>query len=256
MAACLDFAAGAVAGDPAVPPPPQRPFVRELDSEPRPLRIGLLNRLPQSVEGALEPACKKAAEDTGRLLESLGHHVEPAYPTGFDDPVMTAVYVRLTGARTLNRLLSYERRIGERAKADEVESGNASIMELARSLSAADYLQDLDQLNTFNRQFAGWWSSGFDLLLSPSTAELSPKLGTLGLDPSRRAEMFRWSGYTRPFNFSGQPAISLPLYWSEEGLPIGIQLGAAYGREDLLLSVAAQLEKAHLWNMRLPSNHA
>ena len=256
MAACLDFAAGAVAGDPAVPPPPQRPFVRELDSKPRPLRIGLLNRLPQSVEGALDPACKKAAEDAGRLLESLGHHVELAHPSGFDDPVMTTVYVRLTGARTLNRLLAYERRIGERAKADEVEPGNASIIELARSLSAADYLQDLDQLNTFNRQFAGWWSSGFDLLLSPSTAELPPKLGTLGLDPPRRADMYRWSGYSRPFNFSGQPAISLPLYWSEEGLPIGIQLGAAYGRDDLLLSVAAQLEKAQPWHMRVPTNHA
>jgi amidase len=256
MAACLDFAAGAAPGDPTVPPPPQRPFVQELDSKPPSLRIGLLSRLPKSVEGLLDPACKKAADDAGRLLESLGHHVEPAEPSGVDDPKITAVYLRLLGSRALNRLLGYERRIGERARADEVETGNASIMELARAMSAVDYLQDLEQVNTFTRQFAGWWSSGFDLLLSPSTAVLPPKLGTLGIDPQRRADMLSWSVYARPFNFSGLPAITLPLFWSEGGLPIGVQLGAAYGREDLLISVAAQLENAQPWHMKLPSSHA
>jgi amidase len=123
-------------------------------------------------------------------------------------------------------------------------------------MSAVDYLQDLEQVNTFSRQFAGWWSTGFDLLLSPSTALPPPKLGALGSDPRRRPEMLRWSVFARFFNFTGQPAINLPLYWSEEGLPIGIQLGAAYGREDLLISVAAQLEKAHPWHMRLPAARA
>jgi len=255
-AACLDFAAGAAPGDPTVPSPPQRPFIRELDSKPPSLRVGLLNQLPRSVEGSLDPACKRAAEDAGRLLESLGHHVEPAKPSGIDDPTITAVYLRLLGSRALNRLQGFERRIGERAKADEVEAGNTSIMELARAMSAVDYLQDLEQVNAFSRQFAGWWSSGFDLLLSPSTAVLPPKLGTLGIDPQRRADMLTWSVYARPFNFSGLPAITLPLFWSEEGLPIGVQLGAAYGREDLLINVAAQLEKAQPWLMKLPSTHA
>jgi len=255
-AACLDFAAGPAAGDPATPPPPLRPFTRELDSKPRPLRIGLLNRLPKSVEGQLDPACMKAAEDAGRLLESLGHHVELSQPPGIDDHEMIAVYLRLLGSRTLNRLQAYERRIGRRAGADEVEPGTASIMELGRSMSAVDYLQNLEQVNIFSRQFAGWWSDGFDLLLSPSTALLPPKLGTLGTDPQHRADMLHWSAFARFFNFSGQPAITLPLFWSDEGLPIGIQLGAAYGREDLLISVAAQLEKAHPWRMRVPPEHA
>lgn len=167
---------------------------------------------------------------------------------------MTATYLRLLGSRTLNRLQVYERRIGRRAATDEVEAGTVSIMDLARSMSAVDYLQDLEQVNTFTRQFAAWWTNGFDLLLSPSTAMLPPKLGTLGTDPQHRADMLRWSAFARFFNFSGQPAISLPLFWSEEGLPIGIQLGAAYGREDLLISVAAQLEKAHPWRKRVPAD--
>jgi amidase len=194
-------------------------------------------------------------EDAGRLLQSIGHHVELSQPPGIDEQEMTAIYLRLLGSRTLNRLQAYERRIGQRAAADEVEPGTASIMELARSMSAEGYLQDLEQVNTFSRQFAGWWSTGFDLLLSPSTALLPPKLGTLGTDPGHRAHMLRWSAFARFFNFTGQPAITLPLFWSEDGLPIGIQLGAAYGREDLLISVAAQLEKAHPWHMRLPSDH-
>jgi amidase len=252
LAACLDFAAGPAAGDPVTPPPPPRPFTRELTSKPQPLLIGLLNRLPKSVDGQIDPACKKAAEDAGRVLESLGHHVELSQPQGIDDPEMIAVYMRMLGSRTMNRLRAYERRVGRPAATDEVEPGTASIMELARSMSAVDYLQDLEQINVFSRQFAGWWSSGFDLLLSPSTASAAPKLGTIGTDPQRRADMLRFSAFSRFFNFSGQPAITLPLYWSQEGLPIGVQLGAAYGREDLLISVAAQLENAHPWRMRVP----
>lgn len=107
-----------------------------------------------------------------------------------------------------------------------------------------DYLQDLEHVNPFSRQFAGWWTSGFDLLLSPSTAMLQPKLGVLGTDPRCRPDMLRRSSFARCFNFIGQPPITIPLFWSEDGLPIGIQLGAAYGREDMLISVAGQLERA------------
>ncbi len=115
VAACLDFAAGPAPGDPVAAPPPSRLYVRELDVNPRPLRIGLLDRLPKSIEGQLDPACRKAAQDAGRLLESLGHHVELSQPQGIDDQQMTAVYLRLVGSRTLNRLQAYERRLGQRA---------------------------------------------------------------------------------------------------------------------------------------------
>jgi amidase len=94
------------------------------------------------------------------------------------------------------------------------------------------------------------------MCLSRKRVSVPPKLGTLGIDLQRRADMLSWSVYARPFNFSGLPAITLPLFWSEKGFPIGVQLGAAYGREDLLISVAAQLEKAQPWHVKLPSTHA
>ena len=107
---------------------------------------------------------------------------------------------------------------------------------------------------------AGWWASGFDLLLTPTLPQPPPPLGTF--TPSRedpvaagmRAAQF--AGFTSPFNMTGQPAISLPLEWNDEGLPIGIQLAAAYGREDLLIRVAAQLEQARPWAERRPPIHA
>ena len=101
-----------------------------------------------------------------------------------------------------------------------------------------------------------WWADGWDLLLTPTLAEPPPLLSEfepVAGDPSapmRRAG--RFVPFTPPFNMSGQPAISLPLHWNADGLPIGVQLVAAYGREDVLIRVAAQLEAAHPWADRHP----
>ena len=104
---------------------------------------------------------------------------------------------------------------------------------------------------------AGWWEAGHDLLLTPTMAEPPPSSGVL--DDTRPTT--RWTPSTAPcpsgaftalFNATGQPAISLPLYWTDDGLPVGVQLVAAYGREDLLLRVAAQLERAQPWADRTP----
>jgi amidase len=221
MAACLDFAAGPAAGDPVTPPPPLRPFSQELDSKPRSLRIGLLNRLPKSVEGEIDPPCKKAAEDAGRLLESLGHHVELSQPPSIDDHEMTAIYLRLLGSRTLNRLQAYERRIGRRAGADEVEPGTASIMELARSMSAVDYLQDLEQVNIFSRQFVGWWSDGFDLLLSLHPRQCF-RLSSALLGPIRSIAQTCYAGAPSPvFSTSLASRQSrFPYFGARRGFPL------------------------------------
>ena len=107
---------------------------------------------------------------------------------------------------------------------------------------------------------AGWWTEGHDLLLTPTIAEPPPPLGTFDSPPDnplhglfRAAELVP---FTPPFNVTGQPAISLPLHWNDDGLPIGVQLVAPFGREDLLLRVAAQLEAAQPWADRRPPVHA
>src|SRR5437870_235739 len=143
---------------------------------------------------------------------------------------------------------------------DDLDPLNRALSELGRACTAPQYLATVDWLHAYSRRMAGWWASGFDLLLTPTLPQPPPPLGTF--TPTRedpvaagiRAAQF--AGFTSPFNMTGQPAISLPLEWNDEGLPIGIQPAAAYGREDLLIRVAAQLEQARPWAGRRPPIHA
>jgi amidase len=93
-----------------------------------------------------------------------------------------------------------------------------------------------------------WWSAGFDLLVTPTMQQPPPAIGAA--PPARQAEVFGL--FTMPFSVTGQPAVSLPLHWSRDGLPIGVQVVADYGREDVLIRIASQLESARPWAERRP----
>ena len=110
-------------------------------------------------------------------------------------------------------------------------------------------------MQAFTFAMAAWWTSGFDLLVTPTTGMVTPKLGSLSLAGGKVDDIVRWTPFTSYFNLTGQPAITLPLHWSAEGLPVGVQFAAAYGREDLLIRIAAQLEKASPWAGRIPAVH-
>ena len=131
---------------------------------------------------------------------------------------------------------------------------------MGRGHTAVEYVRAVECLQANARRMAEWWTAGFDLLLTPTLAEPPPTLGQFSAVPSDPMRGFVRSAdfvaFTLPFNTSGQPAISLPLGWSAGGLPIGVQLVAAYGREDVLLRVAAQLEAARPWARRRPPVHA
>ncbi len=128
--------------------------------------------------------------------------------------------------------------------------------ERGQGLSAAQYLAAIQWLQVWSRRVAQWWTDGFDLLLTPTIAEPPPPLGTLIAmreDPARGwARLMDLMQFTPAYNVSGQPAVSLPLYWNASGLPIGVQLVAPFGREDLLIQIASQLEQARPWTHRKP----
>ena len=107
--------------------------------------------------------------------------------------------------------------------------------ENGRNLAATAYLDNLDALPRYTRQLCQWWADGNDVLVTPTMAEVPPRIGELKGAPVER--IVRLVPYTSPFNVSGQPGIALPLYWNDEGLPLGVQLIAANGREDLLVRV-------------------
>jgi amidase len=254
-AAILDCVHGPAPGDPYVAPPPERAYIEELEAKPGRLRIGLLTAAP-SEQFEVHPDCVAAAEDAGSLLESLGHGVEATHPEAFDDPDYIERFTERWTAGIAWNLDYWSRRTGKDVGPDGVEPSTWALAEAGRSLTGAQYLSALEYQQVNARDAARWWEDGFDLLLAPTMGEPPTPLGVFAPEPDNPASpivrAIPPAGFTAFWNSTGQPAISVPLHWSEEGLPIGIQLVAAYGREDLLIRTAAQLEEARPWADRTP----
>src|SRR5437762_1824814 len=258
-AALLDAVAGPMPGDPYFAPPPARPFAAEVGRDPGRLRIGVLARVPGDAFG-LHPDCAAAARDTARLLESLGHVVEESHPAALDDPEVGQRFTLVVAAWLARDLDYWSERTGQRIGPDDVEPMNWAVAQQGRACSGHQYIRAVEWLQAYTRRVAAWWAEGFDLLLTPTLAEPPPPLGEFSARPGDPLRGFRralpFVTFTSPFSITGQPAISLPLHWNGDGLPIGVQLAAAYGREDLLIRVGAQLEQARPWAGRRPAVHA
>lgn len=194
------------------------------------------------------------------MLESLGHTVEDDHPAALDDPAFVGDFITFWAAGNAWALDWWGRRLGAPLGPDDVEPLTWALAEMGRATSAPDWLTARERLQTQSRRMLEWWAGGFDLLLTPTLAEPSPPLGSFDSPPDNPlAGLFRAASlvpFTPPANVTGQPAVSLPLHWSDDGLPIGVQLVAAAGREDLLLRVAAQLESAAPWIDRRPPVYA
>ncbi|MEN8182983.1 MAG: amidase [Myxococcota bacterium] len=254
-AGILDAISGPMPGDPYTAPAFERPLREELDRPPGRLRIGLLARRPG--EGPkLHPECVAAVEGAARRLESLGHSVETSHPEALDDSETTACFFDVWNVGTVYELEQIGQRIGREIRAEDVEPVTWASSLLGRAVSASRYVAAVGRMHAWTRRVASWWESGFDLLLTPTLAEPPPRLGELAGTNPNPAEAWRRNGevaaFTPLFNVTGQPAISLPLHWSAEGLPVGVQLVAPYAREDLLIRIAGQLEQAQPWCDRRP----
>ena len=201
------------------------------------------------------------------MLEGLGHEIDEEAPalrdTGFDliETFLTRWYAGQT--ETLETLSTV---LGNPIGPDGVEPLTWAMAEEGRQRHSGQYLAAVSQHQAIGRMLGMWFDAGHDLLLTPTLGELPPRLGNFdqsGPDPMptiHRGETM--AAFTALLNATGNPAISLPLGWSQNEaggadgapshMPIGIQLVADYGREDLLIRVAAQLEQAHPWAERRP----
>jgi amidase len=257
-AAVLDAVAGPWPGDPYAAPAPSGLYVNELGTEPGRLRIGVMTDSPGGAT-PVHPDCVAAAEATARLLESLGHTVEVSHPAALDELDFTASFITMWSAGNAWALDYWSGKVGKIATVADVEPLTWALVEMGKSFSAPQFLTAREWLQAYSRRMASWWA-GHDLLLTPTIAEPPPVLGSFDSPADNpMAGLFRAAGlvpFTPPFNVTGQPGISLPLHWNGDGLPIGVQLVAAYGREDLLIRVAAQLERAQPWADRVPPIHA
>lgn len=247
-AAVLDAIAGPMPGDPYWAPPPPRPFAAEVGADPGRLRIGFVTEVPGGF-GTTHPDCVAAVEDVARLLEALGHVVEPGGPDALGDPSLTDAFVPAFCVWTAHDVDRLAEMVGRPAGPSDVEEGTWALAEVGRGISGPQFHAALVRLQAFSRAVAAWWAADHDILLTPTITEPPPPLGSFPPGSTKAAELVP---FTLPFNVTGQPAISLPLYWNGEGLPIGVQLVGAAGREDLLIRLAAQLGAARPWADRRP----
>jgi amidase len=254
-AALLEAVHGPAPGDPYVAPPPLRPYTEEVGADPGKLRIALWTETV--IEQDADPEVVAAARAGARALEGLGHEVEEADLSALQGiDIVESFLVRWAAgqAQALDQLGIIG---GKPIEAEDVEPLTWALAEIGHTRGAGEYLAAVGQHQVMSRIFAGVHESGFDLLLTPTLGEPPPPLGSFddsGPNPMAAFERAFISGaFTAAFNATGQPAISLPLHWSEDGLPIGVQLVAPLGREDVLLRVASQLEQALPWADRIPS---
>ena len=255
-AGVLDVISKPMPGEPYYAPPLPRPLVREVGADPGRLRVGVLDR--PGAEGYLDdPECRAAVASAARLLESLGHHLGQSAPAAMFEHELHGHFNVIIAADVEATFRAFEMLLGRPIGADEIEPRNVAYRQAGSELGAVAYLESRMWLGMWARRMAGWWDD-HDLLLTPTLGAPPPELGwfTAAGPQEEGARVTSFIPYTAQFNMTGQPAITLPLRRTPAGLPVGVQLVAAYGREDILIRVASQLEQAAPWSERHPPVHA
>jgi amidase len=247
-AGILDAVSGSMPGDLFVAPQLTHSYHTILDTNPGRLRVGLLVS-DLFLHQPVHPDCVAAVEHTGRLLESAGHHVEYSYPPAFDGPTGLGLALRTISTSGLAATLdAWSEATGKPITAQDVEPETWARAEEGRTYSAVQIHAAYQRLLMGIGRAPEWWETGFDLLITPTMTQPPPLLEISEQDIGNVFGLFCMA-----VSMSGLPAISLPLYWNGNKLPIGVQLVSAYGREDLLLQVAKYLEEACPWAERWSS---
>ncbi|QDG69762.1 amidase [Janthinobacterium tructae] len=255
-AALLDCVQGVMAGEPYVTHAPNFTWLSQVDVAPGKLRIGVQRMAPNGARPV--PAVDIALQDTVRLLESLGHHVEEAAPAlGVSWQAFVHANAGIWCANLVPWIAALAQESGRAASLDTLEAATLACYQYGQTVSAVDFVAALDVRNTVTRH-AGALFEQYDCLLTPTMPDVPWQLGRYGKDetqldgPGWTARLFEHSPYTPLANVAGLPAMSVPLAMSNEGLPIGMQFMAGYAQDGTLLRLAGQLERAAPWLPRRP----
>lgn len=247
----LDVLAGPELGDASWAPPPPEPFAATAGREPGRLRIGVTTVMPL-LEADLHPACARAAHDGARLLEELGHDVEEVQPP-WQQPGLLELFTHAFGPAICSSIAAGGLLAGRPPREDDMEPLSWALWTLCNGITAVQATVANYRLQAFARVVTEW-SAPYDALLTPALAQPPLPIGELdpcGPDP---LGIFERSGHFTPYtavsNVTGSPAISLPLYTHDDGLPLGVQLIGRPAQEGPLLALAAQVEAAAPWAQR------
>jgi amidase len=254
-AAALDALHGPGPGDKYLIAPPTRPYADELGADPGRLRIRWT--VEAWSRASVAPECRAAVEATARALDGLGHDVDAGSPA-LDPDVLHRGLVTTWAAGLAQRAAVLERALATAPNAASVEACTLAMLRRGQALSGVELLDGYGDCNAVGRGIGTFFETT-DVFVLPSVASLPWRLGELDQDDSSLDhdgwvhKLFSfYVPFTAMFNITGQPAISLPLAWSDAGLPVGVQLVGRYGDEATLLRLAAQLEEAFPWASRVP----
>jgi amidase len=252
-AALLDATAGPDVGDPYWAPAPARPYREEVGSEPGRLRIAVTTTAATGVP--VHEDCVRAVRETVSLCEELGHDVFEFSPAGVDGDALSEAFLALYVSGVSAVIAGWALQTGRTPTEADFEPLTWAMRGIGDSRSAADYLLAVAYLQRFSRQ-VGRWFTGFDVWLTPVLAEPPLPLGSFDAPPDQPLLPLLRAGAWVPFmpiaNITGQPAMSVPLHWNADGLPVGSHFVGRYGDEATLFRLAAQLERARPWAGRRP----
>jgi amidase len=252
----LDATSGPDLGAPYIAPQPERPFADEVGADPGPLRIAVTTTALNGA--ATHDDCIKATWDAARLCQELGHEIVEA-EVPLDRHMIRGSFSYMWAAFAGWAVEYWERVLDRKVSEGDLEPATFAYYRKSQEITAARYLLAVTDAQTLSRQMASFFQD-YDLLLTPTLSEPPCELGVMDSIPDdplagmRRSADF--AGFTAIANVTGQPAMSVPLHWNGQGLPIGLQFIGRYGDEATLFRLAAQLEKARPWADRIPAINA
>jgi amidase/6-aminohexanoate-cyclic-dimer hydrolase len=261
-AVMLDACEGADPGAPYWAPPLARGHADAISRPPPRLRVAVCTT---TLTGdPIHPECRAAVDRTAQLLAGLGHRVDHARPAA-DVPRMMRAWTDIVACGTALGIHSALR--GRPLGQDDVESVGRGAIAHAATLSGERYLQAVGEIHAFGREMAGFFDpetgQGRDILLTATLAEPPAKVGRFAhvtedyvAYRTGPAGVFAYSPFCAVFNASGQPAASLPLHVTPDGLPVGVHLAAAFGADERLIALCAEIEAARPWIGQRPPIHA
>ncbi len=251
-AALLDATAGPDVGDPYCAPLPARPFLQEVGTNPGRLRIAFTTTAPGGVP--IHADCIRAVEESAKLCADLGHHVTEAAPT-LDTELLSNSFLAVWSVGCAEDIEGVSSLTGRKPVPDQFEELTWALAEQGRAVSGAAYLLAVNALQIIGRQIGRFFLS-YDVWLTPTLAE--PPLPLASFEPHAGNPLYgldraiAFSPFTPLCNATGQPAMSVPLFWNTEELPIGTHFIGRFGEESTLFRLAAQLEGARPWEARHP----
>ena len=252
-AALLDITHGPQAGDPYLLPTPERSYLAESQSAPRKLKIAFSDS--PITPTAVHPDCQTAVEEAAKLCIELGHEVEEAKPQ-IDAPHFNEFFTTIWLGMVAWAIRDWSRRIGREPREEDFEPHTWKMFGIDQKNKPSDLLLAVQDMHKFARQVAPFFER-YDVWLTPTVTQPPQALGYFDNDPEfpRRGteRMENVPRFTAVANVTGQPAMSLPLCWNQQGLPIGIQLMGRFADEATLFQLAGQLEQARPWHDRWPA---